>query len=446
MPTFDAEDGLIPSTFLNSDVRPWINTSAQANGGTKSFSSNGTVLDIESSSMYIVGDFDAGDFDCDYLVSSESSSDFGVITVDGVEQVKVSGAGSWTAMTSVTLSAGKHIIQFAYYKDQSTSLNDDTFYIDNIVVPAFTDIKGDLNIIAGVVPTGTGYVNDATHPWIADASSSSVFDGIQAGNGGTGSSTSTFQYTSDSGAPAGVFMALLTIESETGFDFASVEIDSTEVFSHSESRHTYPRVIVETVTSGSHVYDFIYTKDSSGDLGADTGVLEFFFEPDFETASVTSALTGTATATIDEDDITTGGKTIIITLTGDTFKAAGTGPIGSTADTQALIDGFDAASSPTNGWNNEVRDKAAPTEVVRTSSTVATWTVVAQAGYDISSQETITGTIPTDVLVTGAGAITATPAFTIDAVVSGRIMGSLAHDGGLAGMGGLAGRGGGLAG
>lgn len=164
-----------------------------------------------------------------------------------------------------------------------------------------------------------------------------------------------------------------------------------------------------------------------------------------EDAAVSAAITGTATASITEADIVSGGKTIIITLTGDTFKAAGTGPIGSTADTQALIDGFDAASSPTNGWNNEVRDKALTSEVVRTSSTIATWTVAAQAGYDISAQEVITGTIPTDVLVTGAGAITAVPTFTIDSVVAGRIMGSLAGHGGLAGIGGLAGRGGGLA-
>lgn len=136
-------------------------------------------------------------------------------------------------------------------------------------------------------------------------------------------------------------------------------------------------------------------------------------------AAVSAAITGTITASIDESDIVAGGKTIIITLTGDTFKAAGTGPIGSTADTQALIDGFDAASSPTNGWNNEVRDKALTSEVVRTSSTIATWTVSAQAGYDVSAQEIITGTIPTAVLVTGAGAITATPTFTVDQVAGG---------------------------
>lgn len=143
---------------------------------------------------------------------------------------------------------------------------------------------------------------------------------------------------------------------------------------------------------------------------------------DFEggnlSGGASAAITGTATASIIESDIVTGGKTIIVTLTGDTWKAAGTGPIGSTADTQALIDGFDAATSPTNGWNNEVRDKAATTEVIRTSSTVATWTIAAQSGYDVAATETITGTIPTAALTTGAAEITATPTFTVDAITA----------------------------
>jgi len=136
-------------------------------------------------------------------------------------------------------------------------------------------------------------------------------------------------------------------------------------------------------------------------------------------AGTAAALTGTVTASINESDIVTGSKTIILTLTGDTWAAAGTGPIGSTADTQALIDGLDAASSPTNGWNNEVRDKEVTTAVVRTSSTVATITLTAQAGYDISAQEIITCTIPAAVLVTSAIDVTASPTFTVDFVAAG---------------------------
>ena len=85
---------------------------------------------------------------------------------------------------------------------------------------------------------------------------------------------------------------------------------------------------------------------------------------------------------------------------------------------QAFIDGFNAGSSPTNGWNNEVRDKAAVTEVVRTSSTAVTWTVAAQSGYDISSQEEITATIPTTIL-TGGTLLATSPTFTIDEVGGG---------------------------
>ena len=132
----------------------------------------------------------------------------------------------------------------------------------------------------------------------------------------------------------------------------------------------------------------------------------------------TSAITGTATASIDESDIVTGSETVIVTLTNDTFKAAGTGAIGSTADTQALIDGMTSAQSETLGWNNEVRDKEVVGSVVRTSNTVATITLTAQAAYNITAQETITVTVPTAVLVTGAGAIVSTPTFTIDTVAA----------------------------
>ena len=136
-------------------------------------------------------------------------------------------------------------------------------------------------------------------------------------------------------------------------------------------------------------------------------------------AGATAGITGTATSSITESDVVTGGKTIIITLTGDTWKAAGTGPIGSTADTQAIIDGLDSAQSEGTGWNAEVRDKEVTTAVVRTSATVATITLTAQAAYDITAQETITVTVPTTALVTGAAAITATPTFTVDLVAAG---------------------------
>ncbi len=132
-----------------------------------------------------------------------------------------------------------------------------------------------------------------------------------------------------------------------------------------------------------------------------------------------ATLTGTVTASITEADIVAGGKTIIITLTGDTWVAAGTGPIGSTADTQALIDGLNSAQAESTGWNAEVRDKEVTTAVVRTSDTVATITLTASAAYDVIAQETVTVTVPVVTLVTNITPLVATPTFIVGFIASG---------------------------
>ena len=85
------------------------------------------------------------------------------------------------------------------------------------------------------------------------------------------------------------------------------------------------------------------------------------------------SLTGTVTASINENDINTGGKTIILTLAGDTWVAAG-----ATFDAQRqnIIDGCVSAQSEAAGWN-AVRPNIPVTSVVRTSSTIVTITLPA---------------------------------------------------------------------
>lgn len=136
---------------------------------------------------------------------------------------------------------------------------------------------------------------------------------------------------------------------------------------------------------------------------------------DQATSATTAAVTGTATASINETDVVNGGKTIIITLTNGTWKAAGTGPIGSIADSQAIIDGLDSAQSEITGWNAEVRDVETHSIITRTSDTVCTITLSSTLSYDITAQETITVTVPAAALDTGTGPVTATPTFTVSA-------------------------------
>lgn len=128
-----------------------------------------------------------------------------------------------------------------------------------------------------------------------------------------------------------------------------------------------------------------------------------------------AAITGTATASIIESDVVTGGKTIIITLTGDTWVAAGAPFDGERLN---IIQGLDSAQSEANGWNAKVRDLEVATAVVRTSATVVTITLSASAAYDITAQETITVTVPGTAL-TGTVAIVGTPTFTVSPVITG---------------------------
>jgi len=130
------------------------------------------------------------------------------------------------------------------------------------------------------------------------------------------------------------------------------------------------------------------------------------------TLTASAALTGTVTASITEADIVTGGKTIILTLTNDTWVA-----VGATFDAQRqnIINGIDSAQAEGTGWDAEVKAKEVVGAVVRTSDSVVTITLTAQAGYNITATETITATIPATALVR-AVAIVATPTFTVTAV------------------------------
>ena len=132
-------------------------------------------------------------------------------------------------------------------------------------------------------------------------------------------------------------------------------------------------------------------------------------------AAVSAAITGTITASVTETDIVTGGKTTIITLTGDTWVASGAT---FNAQRQAIINGCTSAQTELTGWNNEVRDNEAVNSVVRTSDTVCTITWTAATSYDITAQEEITVTVPASALVTSASAVVAAPTFTVDEVIS----------------------------
>lgn len=79
----------------------------------------------------------------------------------------------------------------------------------------------------------------------------------------------------------------------------------------------------------------------------------------------------------------------------------------------AFITGIDSAQSEAGGWDAQVKPALSASDVVRTSDNIATWTLPAVAGFNITAQETITATVPGSMLV-GGNPVVATPTFTID--------------------------------
>ena len=133
-------------------------------------------------------------------------------------------------------------------------------------------------------------------------------------------------------------------------------------------------------------------------------------------------VTGTITASVTEADIVAGSKTLIITLSGDTWIAAGAGSFDLQRD--EIIAGVTSAQNEAFGWNLVPKVLQSLGGVVRTSDTVVTITLDAFSTYNITAQETITVTVPATALVIGAASIIATPTFTID-VVGGTVVRNL---------------------
>ena len=124
--------------------------------------------------------------------------------------------------------------------------------------------------------------------------------------------------------------------------------------------------------------------------------------------AASAALTGNGADGMNEPDVVVGWQEIYITLTSDTWKTAQN----FNDARQAIIDGFDAAANPTNGWNNRVRDAISVVTVQRLSDTTVLLRLPAVGAYAIASNETVTCIVPASALA-GAVALTATPTITI---------------------------------
>lgn len=170
------------------------------------------------------------------------------------------------------------------------------------------------------------------------------------------------------------------------------------------------------ISSGTPTNTFTYTPTSSGSRNInETNDGGLSAPANVAYAAVAAALTGTIIGA-KQANIVTGGNTIILTLTSDTWVASGAT---FNAQRQAIINGLTSAQAEAHGWNAEVRDKEVVGAVVRTSNTVVTITLTAAASYLITAQETITVTIPSAALTSLGASLAATPTFVVSTGIGG---------------------------
>jgi hypothetical protein len=139
----------------------------------------------------------------------------------------------------------------------------------------------------------------------------------------------------------------------------------------------------------------------------------------------TAAITGTiqSGAASDETDIVSGGSTIVVTLTGDTWVVSD-GTDGTNANdyliatADAILDGIGHVSGDDDVADIIAAAKADVTNtdndsVIRTSATVLTITLPAVSGYAIGADEVISLTVPASMLETTTVGVGAAPNLTI---------------------------------
>jgi hypothetical protein len=122
-----------------------------------------------------------------------------------------------------------------------------------------------------------------------------------------------------------------------------------------------------------------------------------------------AVLSGSSVPWVHQSKIVAGGETGTLTLTNETWDAT----VGEdNAITTALINGIDSDSSEATGWDAVVKANMDFNDVTRISDTIVTITLAAEPTYAITSDETITVTIPASAL-SGSNPIVATPTFDV---------------------------------
>lgn len=163
---------LLSDGFEDSTIAPfatsgaggnWTVTSVagEFNAGTKGAKSGGGINSSVSDLTYTTASVPAsgGNISFALKTASESTYDFLVFYIDGVEKARWSGATAWTNV-SYALTSGVHNLKWTYLKDSSTHDAIDRVFIDTVLITS--PGSGIVRIVDGLESTGKVLTSDAS--------------------------------------------------------------------------------------------------------------------------------------------------------------------------------------------------------------------------------------------------------------------------------------------
>lgn len=341
--------------------------------------------------------------------------------ITGIDSGQAEATG-WDAVVKAGIPVG-NVIRTS---DTVVTITLPAFPTYNITAPETITVT-----VPAVAIGGTGNIISA--PVFTVLAASAVLSGtIQGGlntegNIATGGGTIVLTLTNDRWAAAGATFDAERQNIINGLDSAQAEAGGWDTvvkagIAVGNAVRTSDQVVTITLPAfGGYNITATETITAAVPASAIASASNLIAGPSFNVLAASAALSGTIQSGLNtEGDIASGGGTVILTLTNDTWVAAG-----ATFDAQRqnIINGLDSAQAEAAGWDAVVKAGIPVGSVVRTSNTVVTITLPVFVTYNITASETISVTVPSSAIMS-AGSLAAPPGFTLlpgSAAASGTI-------------------------
>ncbi|MBO6061360.1 MAG: S8 family serine peptidase, partial [Clostridia bacterium] len=256
-----------------------LNPAANAEGGTYHFASAGSYpwtvdgnsvvsgnAGVNNSTSTMKTELTLGPgqtITFDYKVSSEQGKDYFRVKANGSVIFQTSGETGWQTETVTIPGSGSVQIAFEYYKNASGSSGSDKAWVKNVKVSR--SLTSAANLTGGTVP----FASSGAYPWAANDAENAAM----SGNAGVNSSESVM--TAQATLSKGMLIRFkYKVDSASGDQFR-FKLDGRAVLT-SGATDGYVDFEYVVPSSGSHTFEFVYSKNASGSSGADAAFVKAF--------------------------------------------------------------------------------------------------------------------------------------------------------------------------